>query len=64
MIEDLNHPLEMLEFETHFDFPNVGQKNKLYLDKSTGDIFLYGVSGNAYTSVGVANDDVVYGGGA
>ena len=64
MIESLNHPLEMLEFATHFDFPNVGEKDKLYLDQSTGDLFLFGIVGQTYTSVGVANDDVVYGGGA
>lgn len=63
-IEALNHPVEILEFNTHYEFPNIGEHNKFYLDKSTGDMFVFGVNGNVYTSVGVANDDIVFGGGA
>lgn len=55
----------VLEYETFYEFPNVGRKDMVYMDKSTGDLYLYGVGGKSvYTSIGIANGDTLFGGNA
>ena len=49
-------------YNSHYEFPNVGEKNYFYVDSSNGDIYLWGVDGLYYTSVGIRNNDVIYGG--
>lgn len=51
-------------YPTYYEFPNVGEHNYFYIDQSNGDVFLWGVVGAHYTSVGVANKDTIYGGDA
>ena len=59
-IKDVN---ELFKFyPTIYDFPVVGEDNYFYIDQSTGDVFLWGIVGDYFTSVGVANDDEINGG--
>jgi len=51
-------------YESIYEFPNVGEGNCFYVDDSTGDMFLFGIKENTYTSVGIANRDTIYGGEA
>ena len=51
-------------YETKYDFPNIGEPGYFYIDDSNGDVFLFGITGAVYTSVGIANDDTIYGGNA
>jgi hypothetical protein len=52
-------------YESIYEFPNIGEENFFYIDKSNGDIFLWRADGRPhYTSIGVANRDTIYGGGS
>lgn len=53
------------EYETFYAFPNIGKRDRIYMDRSTGDLYLYGVGGRSvYTSIGIANGDTIFGGNA
>lgn len=51
-------------YNTRFEFPNVGESGYIYVDDSNGDVFLFGIVPGVYTSIGLANDDTIYGGDA
>ena len=51
-------------YDSKYDFPNIGEPGYFYIDDSNGDVFLFGIVGATYTSVGIANDDTIYGGNA
>ena len=51
-------------YNSRYEFPNIGEKSFIYVDDSNGDLFLFGVIGAVYTSIGLANDDTIYGGSA
>ena len=51
-------------FASQEDFPLVGEKGYIYVDESTGDLFLFGITGATYTSIGISNHDTIYGGSA
>lgn len=64
-IKDVDFSKLFVRCETKYAFPNIGETNKIYIDVSTGDLFMYGINGTGlYTSIGVANTDVIDGGGA
>ena len=58
--QDLNNLFK--HYATRYEFPNVGQADCIYVDDSTGDTFLFGVIENTYTSIGIATNDIIYGG--
>ena len=49
-------------YPSKYEFPNIGESGYFYIDKSNGDVFLWGTDGSYYTSIGVANKDTIYGG--
>lgn len=49
-------------YSSKYEFPNIGEPNYFYIDESTGDIYLWGIEGFHFTSVGIANHDTIYGG--
>lgn len=58
----------LVEYPTYWDFPNIPseqEKNMVFLDKSTGDMYVFGLNNTlAYSSVGISNQDDIYGGDA
>ena len=46
------------------DFPAVGEEGFIYVDNSNGDVYLFGITGPTYTSIGLSNHDTIYGGNA
>lgn len=44
------------------EFPEVGVGNRLYVDDSNGDVYVFGVINNEYSSLGFANNDIISGG--
>ena len=51
-------------YESKYSFPNIGEQNYIYVDDSNGDLYLFGIVGATYTSIGLANNDTIYGGNA
>lgn len=58
----------LVQYPTYWDFPNIPQekdRDMIFLDKSTGDMYVFGLNNTlAYTSIGVSNQDTIYGGDA
>lgn len=56
----------IIEYNTYYDFPNIpsqNQKDMVFLDKSTGDMYVFGLNNSlTYTSIGLSNQDQIYGG--
>lgn len=54
------------EYDSYYDFPNIPDekdKNMVFLDKSTGDMFVFGLNNTlAYTAIGISSQDYIYGG--
>lgn len=51
--------------DTRYQFPSIGDKNHIYVDSSTGDLYMYGSNGaGTYVSIGMASGDVINGGSA
>lgn len=67
---DLNYVKSFKEmivsYNSYFQFPNIppeSQRDKIFLDKSTNDLYVFGLGNSlTYTSIGLANDDIIYGG--
>ena len=53
-------------YNSYFEFPNIppqSQKDMIFLDKSTGDMYVFGLNNSlTYSSIGIASNDVIYGG--
>lgn len=53
-------------YPSYREFPNIPpetERNMIFLDKSTGDMFVFGLNNNlTYTSIGISNQDNIYGG--
>ena len=53
-------------YNSYFEFPNIppqSQRDMIFLDKSTGDMYVFGLNNSlTYSSIGMASNDVVYGG--
>ena len=56
----------LVEYESYYDFPNVPseeERNMIFLDKSTKDMYVFGLNNSlTYSSIGIANQDYIYGG--
>lgn len=56
----------IVKYNTFYDFPNVPseqEKDMIFLDKSTGDMYLFGINDSlTYTSIGISSQDYIYGG--
>lgn len=56
----------MVVYNSYFEFPNIPpeeEKDMIFLDKSTGDMYVFGVNNTlAYSSVGIGNNDIINGG--
>lgn len=54
----------IVEYNTYADFPNIpsnSQKDMVFLDKSTGDMYVFGLNNSlTYTSIGISNQDIIY----
>ena len=59
---------QLIPYPSKYEFPNIppeGQRDMIFLDASTGDMYVFGLNNNAsYSSIGIANKDAVYGGDA
>ena len=51
-------------YSSQEEFPQRGEEGFIYVDSSNGDVFLYGITGATYTSIGISNYDTIYGGSA
>lgn len=53
-------------YPSYWEFPNIPpetERNMIFLDSSTGDMFVFGLNNNlTYTSIGISNQDDIYGG--
>lgn len=53
-------------YNSYFEFPNIppqSQRDMIFLDKSTNDMYVFGLNNSlTYTSIGMASNDIVYGG--
>lgn len=53
-------------YPSYWEFPNIPpetERNMIFLDSSTGDMFVFGLNNNlTYTSIGISNQDCIYGG--
>lgn len=56
----------IVEYNTYYDFPNipsVNERDMVFLDKSTGDMYVFGLNNSlTYSSIGISNQDYIYGG--
>lgn len=56
----------MVVYNSYFEFPNIPseeERDMIFLDKSTGDMYVFGVNDSlAYSSVGIGNNDIINGG--
>lgn len=56
----------MVTYNSFFEFPNIPpdeQKDMVFLDKSTGDMYVFGLNDSlVYSPFGIANNDILYGG--
>ena len=56
----------LIEYNTYWDFPNIPSENErdmIFLDKSTGDMYVFGLNNSlTYSSIGISNQDYIYGG--
>lgn len=61
-VRDLTHVYK--NYASRSDFPEVGEPGYIYVNTSTGDLFLYGITGPSYSSIGISNYETIYGGNA
>lgn len=58
----------ILEYDSFYDFPNIpsdSEKNMIFYDKSTGDMYLFGLNNDfTYTSIGLSSQDIIFCGNA
>lgn len=58
----------LVYYDSAYEFPNIPsdeQKDMIFVDSSTGDIFVFGLNDTlVYTPIGLANNDTIYGGGS
>lgn len=58
----------IVEYNTYWDFPNIPSndiKDMVFLDKSTGDMYVFGINNSlTYSSIGLSTQDTIYGGDA
>lgn len=58
----------LVPYNSRFEFPNIPPEDKrdmIFWDRSTDDLYLFGLGGTlTYTSIGLANQDTIYGGSA
>lgn len=56
----------IIRYNTFYDFPNLPsaqERDMIFLDKSTGDMYLFGINDSlTYTSIGISSQDYIYGG--
>ena len=56
----------IVAYDSFLEFPNIPsdqEKDMVFLDKSTGDMYIFGVNNSlSYSPFGVANNDIIYGG--
>ena len=56
----------MVSYNTYFEFPNIPsqeERDMIFLDKSTGDMYVFGINDSlSYTAIGISNNDVINGG--
>lgn len=56
----------LVPYNSFLEFPNIPpetERDKVFLDKSTGDMYVFAVDGKfVYTPFGIANNDIIYGG--
>ena len=56
----------ILEYNSYHDFPNIPsekQRKQIFLDKSTGDMYIFGIGNSlTYSSIGISSQDYIYGG--
>ena len=56
----------IVSYNSFYDFPNIPseeQRDMIFLDESTGDMYVFGLNNNlTYTSIGLANNDTIFGG--
>lgn len=56
----------MVVYDSYFEFPNIPseeERDMIFLDKSTGDMYVFGVNDIlGYSSVGIGNNDIINGG--
>ena len=56
----------LVQYPTYWEFPNIppeDEKDMIFLDKSTGDMFVFGLNNSlTYTSIGISNQDAIIGG--
>ena len=67
---DVNYILNFKDlikkYPSYYNFPNIppdDEKDMIFLDESTGDMFVFGLNNTlTYTSIGLSNQDSIYGG--
>lgn len=56
----------LVEYDSYYHFPNIPaekEKKMIFLDKSTGDMYVFGLNNSlTYTSIGFSNQDLIDGG--
>lgn len=56
----------LVEYNTYWDFPNIPserERDMIFLDKSTGDMYVFGLNNSlTYSSIGISSQDYIYGG--
>ena len=56
----------MISYDSFAEFPNIPpeeQRDMVFLDKSTGDMYVFGINGSmVYSPFGISNNDTIYGG--
>lgn len=54
------------EYNSYYDFPNIPReedRNMVFLDKSNGDMYVFGLNNTlTYTAIGISDQDYIYGG--
>ena len=54
------------EYNSYYDFPNIPSeedRNMVFLDKSNGDMYVFGLNNTlTYTAIGISDQDYIYGG--
>ena len=56
----------IVSYNSYLEFPNIPtqeEKDMIFLDKSTGDMYIFGMNDSlSYTAIGISNNDVINGG--
>ena len=56
----------IVEYDDYYSFPNIPkdeEKDMIFLDKETGDMYIFGLNNSlTYSSIGLANQDYICGG--